>query len=127
VRCPRGRVGVESRPARHGETLLDDAHAAADRHRDLNAIAWVDWKAAARAADVLDAQARAGGPLGPLHGVPLTIKDLYEVAGMPTAGGTRAVVFGKSEPNCRSSMTGEEFAGVAADGVVDAVDRHERE
>jgi aspartyl-tRNA(Asn)/glutamyl-tRNA(Gln) amidotransferase subunit A len=70
--------------------LLDEAHAAADRHRDLNAIAWVDWDAAARAADALDVQARAGGPLGPLHGVPVTIKDLYQVDGMPTAGGTRA-------------------------------------
>ena len=65
---------------------------AAERHRDLNAIAWVDWDAAAAAADALDAQARSGAPLGPLHGVPLTIKDLYEVAGMPTAGGTRAVL-----------------------------------
>jgi aspartyl-tRNA(Asn)/glutamyl-tRNA(Gln) amidotransferase subunit A len=72
--------------------LLDASRAAADRHRDLNAIAWVDWDAAARAADALDARARAGGPLGPLHGVPLTIKDLYQVDGMPTAGGTRAVL-----------------------------------
>jgi aspartyl-tRNA(Asn)/glutamyl-tRNA(Gln) amidotransferase subunit A len=72
--------------------LLESAHVAAERHRDLNAIAWVDWDAAAAAADALDAQARSGAPLGPLHGVPLTIKDLYEVAGMPTAGGTRAVL-----------------------------------
>jgi aspartyl-tRNA(Asn)/glutamyl-tRNA(Gln) amidotransferase subunit A len=72
--------------------LLESAHVAAERHRDLNAIAWVDWDAAAAAADALDAQARSGAPLGPLHGVPLTIKDLYEVTGMPTAGGTRAVL-----------------------------------
>ena len=72
--------------------LLEAARVAAERYRDLNAIAWVDWDAAAAAADALDAQARSGAPLGPLHGVPLTIKDLYEVTGMPTAGGTRAAL-----------------------------------
>ena len=70
--------------------LLDEAHDAAERHRDLNAIAWVDWDGAARAADALDSRARAGGPLGALHGIPVTIKDLYNVDGMPTAAGTRA-------------------------------------
>jgi aspartyl-tRNA(Asn)/glutamyl-tRNA(Gln) amidotransferase subunit A len=70
--------------------LLDQAHIAAEAHADLNAIAAVDWAAAERAADALDARARAGGPLGPLHGVPLTIKDLYNVDGLPTAAGTRA-------------------------------------
>ncbi len=72
--------------------LLDAARAAAERHRDLNAIAWVDWDAAARAADALDARARAGTPTGPLHGVPVTIKDLYVVDGAPTAAGTRAAL-----------------------------------
>lgn len=72
--------------------LLDEARAAADAHADLNAIAAVDWDAAARAADALDAQARTGRPLGALHGIPLTIKDLYNVDGFPTAGGTRAAL-----------------------------------
>ena len=69
---------------------LDAAQAAAERHRDLNALAWVDWKAAAQAADGLDVQARSGRPTGPLHGLPVSIKDLYAVQGMPLAGGTRA-------------------------------------
>ena len=33
----------------------------------------------------------AGGPLGPLHGVPVGIKDLDDVAGVPTSMGSRAV------------------------------------
>lgn len=70
--------------------LLEAARQAAEQHHDLNAIAWVDWDAAARSADALDARARAGGPLGPLHGVPVTMKDLYNVDGMPSAAGTRA-------------------------------------
>ena len=30
-----------------------------------------------------------GGPIGPLHGLPVTIKDLVAVAGMPTRSGTK--------------------------------------
>jgi len=72
--------------------LLDDARLAADAHRDLNPIAWVDWDAAEAAADALDAAARRGAVLGPLHGVPVSIKDLYAVRGMPMRAGTRAAL-----------------------------------
>jgi amidase len=44
-------------------------------------------RAAARAADV---RRRSGQPLGPLHGVPVTVKDWIDVAGMPCAGGAVA-------------------------------------
>ncbi len=72
--------------------LLERAREAAERHGDLNAIAWVDWEAAGRAADALDAHVRSGSPRGPLHGVPVSIKDLYAVRGMPMAAGTRAML-----------------------------------
>ena len=58
--------------------------------RDLNAIAFVDAERAVREADVLTREAQAGQFRGPLHGVPITIKDLYNVQGMPTKAGTRA-------------------------------------
>ena len=32
---------------------------------------------------------RAGRPLGPLDGVPVTVKDLVDLAGFPTRRGTR--------------------------------------
>src|SRR5205807_2058733 len=35
------------------------------------------------------AGARAGGVRGPLHGVPIGIKDIFDVAGMPTTAGAR--------------------------------------
>src|SRR6185436_15219671 len=49
---------------------------------------------------VLEEQARAaarqaetavtrGEPLGPLHGVPVTVKDSFDVAGLPTLCGSR--------------------------------------
>jgi aspartyl-tRNA(Asn)/glutamyl-tRNA(Gln) amidotransferase subunit A len=40
----------------------------------------------ARAAEAAVAR---GEPIGPLHGVPVAVKDLYAVAGTPTTGGSR--------------------------------------
>src|SRR3989449_9436546 len=44
-------------------------------------------RAAARAAD---AAVRPGATLGVLHGVPIGVKDIIDVAGMPTTAGARA-------------------------------------
>src|SRR5918993_3886859 len=39
-------------------------------------------------ADQLDAAFRASGPVGPLHGIPILVKDQIDVAGMPTTLGS---------------------------------------
>jgi aspartyl-tRNA(Asn)/glutamyl-tRNA(Gln) amidotransferase subunit A len=36
-----------------------------------------------------EAQVTAGGPLGPLHGVPVGLKDLFETRGLRTTGGSK--------------------------------------
>jgi aspartyl-tRNA(Asn)/glutamyl-tRNA(Gln) amidotransferase subunit A len=53
--------------------------------------AWVvvDFDGAARAARAADAALAAGAPAGPLHGLPVAIKDIVDVSGLPTACGTR--------------------------------------
>jgi amidase len=53
----------------------------------LNAISVVNPDAAAEA-DGLDRERRAGAVRGPLHGVPIIVKDNYETAGMQTAAGS---------------------------------------
>jgi len=77
--------------------LIAKAKEAAQNHAVLNAIAWVDWELAEQTARTMDDQRRAsaGGseiPLGPLHGIPITIKDLYQVRGTPLMAGTRAAL-----------------------------------
>ncbi|NDK90863.1 amidase [Gordonia desulfuricans] len=60
-----------------------------DRH--LNAFAHVLADEARATADRLDADCQARRPLGPLHGVPIAIKDENDVAGLPTAYGGGSV------------------------------------
>jgi Asp-tRNA(Asn)/Glu-tRNA(Gln) amidotransferase A subunit family amidase len=47
-------------------------------------------------ADALDAAYRRSGPVGPLHGIPVVLKDQMDVAGMPTTLGS--VVFKDNVP-----------------------------
>ena len=52
----------------------------------LNAIVTVDATGARRRAEEADAALARGEIWGPLHGVPITIKDFFEVAGMRSTG-----------------------------------------
>lgn len=56
----------------------------------LNAVVALDLDHARQQADAADAAARRGEWLGPLHGLPLTIKDTYEVPGMTCTAGAPA-------------------------------------
>jgi len=51
--------------------------------------AWVrlDRDAAARVAVQRDIEAREGRYMGPLHGVPIALKDIFDAAGVPTTSG----------------------------------------
>ncbi len=53
----------------------------------LNAVVLPRFEQARREADEADGVRRRGHRLGPLHGVPVTIKDQFDVAGMPTTFG----------------------------------------
>ena len=65
--------------------------------RTLNAVVVRDFDAAREQARVLDGELEAGTVRGPLHGVPLTVKESYDVAGLPTTWGIRA--FEKNVPS----------------------------
>ena len=41
------------------------------------------------AARVAEGEVRAGGYRGPLHGIPVAYKDIYDVAGLPTTAGSK--------------------------------------
>jgi aspartyl-tRNA(Asn)/glutamyl-tRNA(Gln) amidotransferase subunit A len=70
--------------------LLETAIEVADATSALGAVVALDRDAARRTADQLDAERAAGRVRGALHGVPLTVKDVIDVGGMPTRGGSLA-------------------------------------
>lgn len=53
----------------------------------LNAIVTLDVERARASADAADAARARGTSLGPLHGLPMTVKDTFETAGVRTTAG----------------------------------------
>lgn len=73
------------------QAYLDRIAAYDRRGPSLNAITVINPDALARAAE-LDAElARTGRLSGPLHGIPVIVKDNYDTADLPTAAGSRAL------------------------------------
>lgn len=56
-------------------------------HEDLNAVVYELFERARSDADEADRAVAAGAPIGPLHGVPITIKESFDVEGTPTTVG----------------------------------------
>jgi len=70
------------------EELLDYYLERTAKHNEaLNAIVVFDTDRARIAARRADARLERGEPCGPLHGVPMTIKESYSVAGLPSTFG----------------------------------------
>jgi amidase len=68
--------------------LLDYYLGRVERHNPaLNAIVATDIPAARKRAKAADRALAKGEAWGPLHGVPMTIKESYDVTGMPTTWG----------------------------------------
>jgi amidase len=68
--------------------LLEHYLARVDRlNPALNAVVTLDVDGARLAADAADAALARGDDVGPLHGVPMTIKDSFETAGIRTTCG----------------------------------------
>ncbi len=59
-----------------------------EREETVGAWAHLDRDRVMAAAEALDAHRKAGRPLGPLHGLPVGVKDIIDVRGMPCEYGT---------------------------------------
>jgi amidase len=72
------------------QQYLDRIEAYDDRGPGLNAILSLNPRALAEAA-AMDRARATGAPLGPLHCIPVILKDNYATADMPTTGGSRTL------------------------------------
>ena len=61
------------------------------REPQVRAWAYVDGAGALREAETMAAEARAGTLRGPLHGVPVGIKDVFHAKGMPTLANSKTM------------------------------------
>jgi aspartyl-tRNA(Asn)/glutamyl-tRNA(Gln) amidotransferase subunit A len=78
----RGRVRASD--------LVDASLAAIDaRDRELNAFITVTRELARSEAAAVDRDAAAGRWRGPLHGIPISIKDLVDIVGLPTTAASK--------------------------------------
>lgn len=57
----------------------------------INAVVVTDLPRARARADAADAALARGERWGPLHGVPITVKESFDVAGLPTTWGVPAM------------------------------------
>lgn len=55
---------------------------------EVQAWAWLDGDAALAQARALDARRASGATIGPLHGLPVGLKDVIDTRGIPTENGT---------------------------------------
>lgn len=82
-------VGREIRAGR--VSCVEVVRRCLDRIKEIDSQlrAWVlvDTGNALASAEALDEELRAGNNRGPLHGIPIGVKDIIDVAGLPTAAG----------------------------------------
>jgi aspartyl-tRNA(Asn)/glutamyl-tRNA(Gln) amidotransferase subunit A len=72
--------------------LVEESLAAIDRHQAAtNAFTRVDAEGARAAAVAVDRERAQGMQRGPLHGVPISLKDLIDEAGVVTSAGSRVL------------------------------------
>ena len=68
--------------------LLDHFLERVERHNpSINAIIWQDAERARAEADASDRRRAAGESIGPLDGLPVTVKESFDLAGSPTTWG----------------------------------------
>ncbi len=73
-----------------------------DTDPQLKAWAHLDAEGALEQAQALDAIRQAGKPLGPLHGIPVGLKDIIDTSGLPTERGTS--IFAGRQPDADAAV-----------------------
>jgi len=83
-------VSGEATAASITQAYLDRIEAYDQQGPAINAMVWLNPNALSDA-EALDRERAERGPRGPMHGIPIILKDNYDTPEMPTAAGTLAL------------------------------------
>lgn len=85
-------LGARDRMASGALSATDYMRGCLDRiaavEDEIQAFEWFDADFAMRQAEGADQHRKSGRPIGPLHGLPVALKDIIDTRGIPTANGT---------------------------------------
>lgn len=86
---PAHRLAAQLRSRKLGSLELLDhfLDRIAKHNQTLNAVCVLDVERARKRAKALDRAAAKGDRRGPLHGLPMTVKESFDIAGLPTTWG----------------------------------------
>jgi amidase len=99
-------AGIAKRDISAAEVMRAHLDRIAEVEPDVAAfVSTVPEAEAMRMADDADRMVAAGEPLGPLHGLPTGVKDLIDVAGLPTSHGSGAYL--DAQPATHDSVLAE--------------------
>lgn len=89
--APAHRIAAQIRDGEVTAAAVTDAFLdrIARLNPSVNAFTDVTAERARAQADAMDAARAAGKPLGPLAGVPFAVKNLFDIAGLPTRAGSK--------------------------------------
>ena len=76
----------------------------------------IDADSAMQTADTMDKRRRAGAPQGLLSGLPISIKDLFDVAGQPTPAGSIVLADAPPAPKDAAAIARLRDAGAVSGG-----------
>jgi Asp-tRNA(Asn)/Glu-tRNA(Gln) amidotransferase A subunit family amidase len=82
----------------------------AETEPQIHAFAWLDVARAQRLAGASDERRRSGGVAGPLEGIPIGVKDIFDTAGIPTENGS-ALFAGRVPEGTGPAVRAAEAAG----------------
>jgi amidase len=92
--------------------LLDHYIARVEKYNPkINAIIVTDFDGARKRAKAADAALKRGKPWGPFHGVPMTVKESLNVAGLPTTWGVPAF---KDKPRTQNAVVVDRWLNAGA-------------
>ena len=92
----------------------------AETEPQIHAFSWLDGSRAQHFASVSDERRRTRGAVGPLEGIPIGVKDIFDTAGIPTENGSALFAGRVPETSCPAVRSAEAAGAIVLGKTVTA-------